>query len=68
MQYYLFTHNIELLNSKLWVNEQYKAYAVKKCIYLAFYPSQPSCDIVLNRLWHKNSDRCPNRDDSVQMQ
>ena len=29
MQYYLFTHNIELLNSKLWVNEQYKAYVVK---------------------------------------
>ena len=29
MQYFLFTHNIELLKSKLWVNEQYKAYVVK---------------------------------------
>ena len=67
-QYYLFTHNIELLNSKLWVIEQYRAYVVKKCIYLAFYPSQPSCDIVLHRPWHQNSDRCPNRHNSVQMQ
>ena len=31
-----FTHNIDLLHSKLWVNEQYKAYVVKTCIYLAF--------------------------------
>ena len=35
---------------------------------MAFYPSQPSCDIVLNRPRHQNSDRCPNRHNSVQMQ
>ena len=34
----------------------------------AFYLSEPSCDIVLNRPWHQSSDRCPNRHNSVQMQ
>ena len=24
--------------------EHYKAYVMKKCIYVAFKPSQPSCD------------------------
>ena len=41
---------------------------MKKCICLVFYSSQPSCDIVLNRLWHQNSDPCLNRHNTVQMQ